>query len=1571
MPAGESAIGAVALAVPSSTGQIPPVRVLLLLALVAATTGTPDGLSPTAPSSSSAVTRDEPRLAQLASSAAGIFLRLVNEQLKGRIDPRSVTFVAPAGVLLEDAVLTGPGGKPVARVKRALVQLSVRALFSGDILISRIDIDEPRLLLELEDGRLNLLEALTPRTPPDPNAKGAEGSFRIDDIHVTNGGFRFNDGENVTLVFDDIEGHASVDVNLGAKNVVVDVKNVSVATGSVRLQPLDIPLRGLSAERIRIVTDAIEVNNVRATALGQPGGKSARLVVNGGLDVSGDGALRLTGTVDADADAWPERLDSLPFVTPSIKGTVRVTGPFKAPVVEVDAALGSTTIVGYGVDSGVANVRITAKDVIIKEGSTLRTGKGTARVAGVVTFPTDAVADAILDLRTRITHLPLGVALGPAELDTPMRGTLGGALHITGRAGKATEVLIAGDVQGHGVQIYDLVLPGTMAGDVRLTATSDKVSIARITLKEAGDGTRVSISGVVDLKAETTALQFEATIANPSTLVTMLPADVKLSRIEGTGTIVGPFKTTIVDVNARIPDGSAYGTPFSAISAKVRASATEVCIDGGTGRVADGVLTQPAPLVMLLGKSTTTFQRGTFHVEKFDVGRIKTPAGEPLPVTGIGTVEADLRGTTDKPRVGVRVAGARVMVADEMLGDVTAALVVTKDAVTFKSLTARSPLMRASSDSLRIATDDLRLSGTIAVVDLDLAAVAAASSARLKGRARGSVVLSGLATRPTVEGDLFVRGLSLGGVGFGDGPVTVGVQPDLQGPTDSLAVTLAAMTTWQRGTWRARLSYALDRDAVAAEVVLLDVDLSVLDPWMTDVVVPLQGSVNGVIALSGPLARPSGSFKLRIPELTATLDAAQAASAASTSATTTSTTTRTTTTTTTTTTGGGKSTAGGDSEPVVLRSLGSVFLGGNLDNGTLRGQVCAFPDTAATGGEDLESPCDGPQRVWASTSGTLNLRDIAAHVLIDASIAEPQLQELLPALASRDIAVGVRVRLAASIDVPETGDTVVALSSRLSELNLRVPGAPAIRLVSPVDLDYVGGRAVVGSESARFVTAREGFDLVIAAGSSVGSEDVDISIDGAVALAALKLFTDEIANASGTAIAHLKATGRFDDGVLIEGIIEPQPGAQIMPRSLGQAVVFEAARIALVPDRTDPRRLRVVFDAPCGDDRSELCPLRASIGNGRVQLRGDVLAKTSREENETWIDTFNLAASATGVEVKTSLGRVETSFDVSLTGNAPAPILKGRLDISDGLFRKDFQVRNFILTQAPERPSAPLWQTLAPFGLGELTFDVQATMQNVRTKARINAFSVDASVRGDLRLSRSIKFPGIDGAIEVESGTVDFPRARFDILELQVQFPTAAEGTIKPVLHLAARAELPPGSAGNSVEVPVDLTIDGSFEAMQLDLSASDPARLWTRSELFAHILFGVVPTSESGASLVSTSVDVASRAALRELAAPVNREVESLVESGLGVDVNIDVVSGFQLQLGRRLVLEGPGLFSQALATSDSTTSVATTGTSGTDALRVRLLFYDHLPLGRALSAEGRFGLVSDLRLSWRLYED
>ena len=97
------------------------------------------------------------------------------------------------------------------------------------------------------------------------------------------------------------------------------------------------------------------------------------------------------------------------------------------------------------------------------------------------------------------------------------------------------------------------------------------------------------------------------------------------------------------------------------------------------------------------------------------------------------------------------------------------------------------------------------------------------------------------------------------------------------------------------------------------------------------------------------------------------------------------------------------------------------------------------------------------------------------------------------------------------------------------------------------------------------------------------------------------------------------------------------------------------------------------------------------------------------------------------------------------------------------------------------------------------------------------------------------------------------------------------------------------------------------------------------------------------------------------------NREVESLLESGLGIDVNVDVVSlAAQVQLGRRLVLEGQLSATQTVGT-DSTLAQTSGGATGS----ARLLLFDHLPLGQALSLEGRLGLVSDVRMSWRLYEE
>ena len=1493
------------------------------------------------------------RFAQLASSAAGLFVKLVNEQLKGRIDPRSITYVAPAGLVLEDVVLTAPGNKPVARIGYAKVEVSLAALFTGQIVISKIEIDKPQLVLEMSNGTLNLIEALTPKKPPQPKKddKPGSGTFRIDDIKLTNGGFRFNDGENVTLVFDGIAARASVTVDLATTAVVVDASALDVTSGSVKLKPLDIPLRSMRAQRVRFVGDRVEVTRLTGGTLGGIDGKgpAARFNVTGRVGIEGDGDLQVAGSIEVDAGAWPDRLDPLPFVAPAVRGNLTVTGPFVKPVIDIDAALGSAELFGYAVDSGRAVVRITPARITVKDGTQLRLGRGTAKVTGEIVLP-EGTAPTTLDLRARVSEVPLGVALAPADLDTNLRGTLGGSLSITGTAGDKTVINIAGDLYARHIQLFDVHLPSELDGETRVTITPDKVTVRTATFRDPLGATRIAVDGNVDLKNERLALTFAANVPSVSALLpTMLPADLKVGAAEAKGSVSGSFKNVVVDVPmATVVGGSAYGTPFENVQAKARITPKDIRIEGVRGVVAGGTLTQKAPLVMTIGKSIG-FSSGTFEVKTVDIATITLPDGSALPLSGILDVEASLKGTTTAPRILVRAAAGGVSAADEDLGDITAAFVVTLDALTFDRITIDSPLIKASSSSLQLRLKDMGVVGSVDIADLELSAIKAAAPAKLRGTARGSIVLDGTIEAPMVSGALAVRDLAASGVDFGAGVVNLGVRTDKHGKKGDLEVTVATVLSTKATaraaatSWRVQAGYALQREVMNVEAHVKNVDLALLKPYLGTAVVPLEGVVNGVVTAWGTLARPTASVRLHVPNLVATLEAPKDSGA-----------------------------------PPASRVLGPVYVEARLDDSALSGRLCAFPAPAtAVPDEDADDrPCEKAQRIWATFGGTLLPMEPSAQLQLDAVVSEQNIEELVPALAEIDVGVGGRVRVAASIDIPKDGKPTFSVSARLQQLIVRAPGAPAIQLVSPIDIDYVDDRAVIGAEPARFVTARDGFDLVIAAGSSVGSEDIDISIDGQLALSALKLVSSEIANAAGTANTQIKVSGKFATGIVIEGVIEPESGARITPRALGQPVIFDQARISLRPDATDPSMLVISFDGRCQKERVEACPLRATIGNagtGKVQLRGSMLARTSRTGQQPWIERYDLAVSASSLEIKAAdLGRIEASLDVALIGNAPNPVLRGRVDVTDGLFRKDFEVSNFILTQAPARPSAPLSETLQPFGLDGLTFDLVASMQNVRAKARVNAFSLDASLRGDLRISRTLGFPALDGAVEVEDGTVDFPRARFEIIELQLQFPTTAEGTIKPVLHLSARAELPPGAAGNAVEVPIDLTIDGGFDAMQLDLVAVDPARVWTRSELFAYILFGVIPSDAGGADLVSTSVDVASRAALRELAAPVNREVENLVESGLGLSVNIDVVSGFQVQLGQRLVLEGPGLLSQApVADTTTTTTTAASTMVTTDSVRVRLLLFDHLPVGQALSAEGRFGVASDLRLSWRLFEE
>ncbi len=1502
------------------------------------------------------------RLAGLDDRVPELFLRIVNDKLKGHIRARVVDYQAPSSVVLEDALLTDPSGAEVARVRRASATLSLTSLLAGDIVISRIELAQPLLSLRLHDKKLNLIEALTPKKPPDKN-KPQKAAFRIDAIIARNGGFTFTDEENVTVTADTIDATASLEIDLAHDLVVVDVKRPTIKKGAVRLKQLDVPLVDVRAAGVRVVKNGLEITAATARAAG------AKVTAHGKLWFADPGSLDLRGTVDAPKNAWPERLKRLPFDTPPVHASVDVTGPFSDPRVHADGTFAHAEAYGYDVDAGRGVIDVTKDVVHIEDGTWLKAG-GVVAAAGTVKLP-----GLEMNLSVKATDVPVARALEPAKLDPAPKGVISGRATLTGVADGEKPITVDASATARRAEISAVKMRGNVDARARVVVRPKRVSIESATLR--GDRLDATVHGDVFTEEQRLALDVTAGADDATALVPAVPADIHADGARFEGTVNGPYHSVVVDGRGTAARGDAYGVPVGALTAHVAASATQVLVDGLTARAAGGAVSLKKPIVVKLKDRRAL--AGTVRVARADLARIALGAGrtsadgEPSLLAGVADVEAVLGGTVDNPVVALRAAAGGLEVSGEDLGAATARATVSKNLLQVTYADVRGGVVRAHTDDVRLTLPDLVIEGHAHVESLALAGIQAARKARFGGTAQGLVIISGDAKEPEVVARLGATDVSVGDQQLGAGAVDVTYRPEAAGAAGaprgkatpggaprSHVATLAAHLEGSRGAWDVVSSYAVERRIVNAHAEMQNVDLSPFTTQLGKAVSPLEGFATGAVDVSGPLEALDMRLHLRSPEV-----AVARASPGSTE------------------------TQG--PAPAVMRPLGPLLVDARMDGGSLNARICAFtpepatpakapaptsaapstppPPLGAPAGE-AESPCTAGERVWATIVGDVDGLHGTFDLAVVGQVEEPRLEDLLPALAARDLSVGAKARADAQIVKAEGKPVDIRAEATLLEASVQPPGSLRADLAGTSEVLYADRRVKLVTP-ARFASPSGDVDVVVA--GSVGIEDIDLNVKGSVGLGIAKAFTPQIANASGTAQTSLVVRGRYDKGISVEGTFTPNSGAVVTPRALGEVITFTGGSVAFAP----------LADNADGLIRVNAKGLKARVGDGDLTLNGLADVRTARQSDRGYVAHWDLVASGSNLVFKLPTGRAEGALDLTLEGDEAAPRLKGRVEVTEGLYRKTFELRNFILQAPPDKASDPLYVTLTPLGLENLELDVGLSLQGFRVRANMANFDADLTLRGDLQLKNTLRVPRLDGAVEVEEGTVDFPRARFEVVEMQIEFPTAVDGKLNPLVHATARTEIPPGAAGtNDTEIPVDLFLDGDLKkGITLDLSATDPQREWTRSELLGFILFG--RTIED--TVQNRDVNIALRALTSEATAPVTAELEQLAQQTFGGEVNLDI-GGWRWQLGRRLQLEGPGLIvnqqgAQGLTYVNTAATTATSGTATTlnaasttdQGVRLRLLIYDHLPIGKNLSLEGSTGGPSggDLRLSLRLFEE
>ena len=1455
--------------------------------------------------------------AGIGDTVPGLFLRLVNEAIKGHIDPRAIRYQAPASVVLEDAVLSDPDGKPVARVRSATATISLSSLLIGEVLISRIELVEPQLLLEIRDKKLNLIEALTPKKPPD-KSKPPKAAFRIDVIEAKHGGFRFTDGANVTVVADDVNATGSLEMNLARELFILDIKEPRIASGSVKLPELDVPIVDVRGQRALVLADRVDLLGVTGRAAG------AKVTAQGTVHYQRPGSLQLSGTVDAPANAWPERLQRLAFDTPHMVGKVAVSGPFENVTVHIDGGFDDTKLYGYQLGAGRAVIDVDRDAVHIRDGSEAKVGTGLVRASGTLTLP-----DKQLTLEARALEVPLAEALRPAKPPERPAGVVNARATISGIADGKGPLLIEASGNVRRALLYSIKPPADVEVSARVVVHDDVVMLERAQAAAAGLSAR--LYGEVFVKDERLKLTISAeATSNALAWIPDVPTDIAVRDARFEGTIAGPYQSVLVVGDAHSGGGLAYGVPFSDVRGQVTASAAEVAIDRVVGHVARGAIEQLRPVVVELGAKKRL--RGAMRVRGVRLADLAAPDGAVLPLDGIGDAEAWLSGPAASPTVTFAAATSGLTISGERLDKATARGTVTKERLVLSDVHVHGALIDARAERLSLTLPALQLAGAVDVARADLSAVTAATSARLAGMVRGRVLVRGDARAPTLDGSLVATDLSLAGGALGSGALRVGLAPDGpvpkagEGGARHVATVFGGLVS-TAGALDVTAAYAIEREVVNAKLVVDNVDLERYTRTFGEQVSPLQGYAAGTVSAWGPLDKLTMRAKLRVPQLA--VAPARSADAAD--------------------------QRPGETSLPVLRALGAVLVDARMDEGALDATVCAFPSGHDGSAPEEGSPCTSQERVWARIAGDLDTRHGALDLAVDGYLDEPMLEDLLPVLERNGVAAGVRARGSAQLHKAANAPVDARAAITLLGASVRPPATLRADLVGTSELTWADGRLTL-AQPVRLRAPSGEVDVAIT--GSVGTEDIALQVEGDVALVLAKLFTTEIANAGGTAAASLTVKGRYHDGLLFDGTLQPHPGSTLTPRLLGSTLRFKEGQLLVRPVDGDALRLTAAG-------------LRADVGEGEMILVGDADVRIARSAEHGWFKRWNMALSATGVDLALEGARVEGAADLVLEGTEDAPLLRGSVEVLDGSYSRNFELRNFVLKAPPSSRSAPLWEKLEPIGLGNLKLDVDVDVQSLRARASFASFKADLETHGKLALKGTLRLPKLDGAIEVSDGTIDVPRTRFDVQELQLQFLTTGDGRINPELHLAARAELPPGAAGtNDTEIPVDLTLDGNLEeGIQLDITATDASREWSRSELFALIVFGrTLEADLSGAALGALL-----RAAGRDVAAPVTDELSSMLANTLGMNLELDL-GGLRWQLGRRLQVEGSFVFQQQLTTDTNSLASGNSSSLATDAFRVRLLVVDHLPtfLGRNLSIDGRSGSGgSDLRLSLRLFEE
>lgn len=1372
---------------------------------------------------------------ELSSSVSQTLLRLINNQIQGKLVIEQAEFRFPSHIVLKKPKLVDQQGNIVLAADTVHGMLALRYLFLGRIVFDHATASKLQLFLQIRKGILNIDQAFSPKSSA-AFKNNLDLSFQH--VDVNEGFLKLESDTNWQVQLQQID--ASGDLRFYNQKLHLQLTDLTAKKGHGTISKASFQLEQIQAVQARLKNEIITL-------------QAANGYINGStVDLHGQLSLikeryQLDGKILIKEGSWPEGVPPLPFRFPRSESQVRLRGSFDHPILEFDALLGKTEVQGISIERGTAKGKLQRSGILVSEGSLV--------IAQLGTVFGNAHYDFQADQYTAEVHLEaanLSNVFAFAKVPFHSQGILRATANIKGQNTHepSTKVLVFGNLQDGHTGSLKLPKDTNLSIEATWQGATNIIHLQRV---HVGNQTEsLALKGSWQRKGGFN-LQGMIKAKNPSLLVD-LGNHISLTNLELTGSMQGYSSNWNAKGRLSIQKGILQGIPIEQVQAQVRARPSWLHLEAiqynaalgkGTGKIH----IQNWNHHPLINAQFRAFNLNLATIRQQWLGNFKM--GGQVYLSGFA------KGHLSNPQVELSFNGRSLSFSQFAIHTLHGTAIHKNQQWTLQNISLQSPFAHITASDLNISTQTRAISGTIKADQIRLHQLPSLFPFPIAGESFGLMALSGNLSHPLLSGTFQLNNVQVAEQMLGKGTLQVwyGKHKDKQWSAICQLNNEGQQSVLRFGYLNEQIALRLESEGLE------------LLPWTQkqSLLIPLSGTLSLSLLAQGHIQHPDINMQVS----TSTVKAAS--------------------------------------------------IKENIEIGTLQAQL-QMKNKQCFGTIFIEEQAS---MEWSGQCHSLSEYDLSwkARTLF------PNLQYLIRSLYEESLFVQVKTSSEGRVWKQPTFDTPLFQSRiQIEELHASMPGVPSATLVSPA-LVHADSHAVSFLHPVVFDLE----DGQLQMRGHLSANNSDFQFEGRMPLLFTKLVFKEVASAEGAVDGSLHFFGSLKYPSF-QGNLHFLPGSSIKPKSLLEEIRFLEGNIHFEPTSTSTTRIDVQN-------------LACLIGEGSARLSGN-LELYIQKNHPFGLQNANLHLKGNGILLRKEHQWVESDFALTFQAFQNQQWLTGNIHVTDGQFFKRFFLKNFSLSsETLSEPSFALPSWLPPISL-----NLDLTASSFLASVSAGAFWATAFLTADLNLLGTLLRPKITGTLEVIEGKLQFPSAIFDVSQTNIPFVDNPKKPISPSIQLSAFTELSKRRLPIKADTTVELSVRGDLDVLRLDLRPIAGDKTLDRTKILLLLLGPTTDVQSKEQEQRDPEPQNPVLAISGQLAfLPLTQEIEEWLLKKTQTQVRLQtgitpsgLSTQLQWQLNPRIELQGA--------------SVATASSFIMQDLQLKLLLYDHLPLGDMLFLEGVF---------------